>query len=247
MMWQLSLIYTATATATATAASLLEKGWKEIPQERRALTATAGVKIRRSFWIPQISMSAIQRCEEKNGCTHKSGRNDYMRWNRAVCVYIYTHTHTHTHTGGERERKLVDRAVELMRDLGAGDRVAMYQIRLNLLRDESYLFGCDLWPCVSWHIPDVRTVSTYRGTLLHAHTVYALLSNLVAYENWIYLRAAVIASGYRCSLHCGLVVQVEVFLCAFIKCVKWSGDFAAVCLSVFLSPRKVPDCFYGIK
>ena len=43
---------------------------------------------------------------------------------------------------GERQRK--ERAVELMSDLRAGDRVAIYQIRLNLLRDQSYWFGRDL-------------------------------------------------------------------------------------------------------
>ena len=71
---------------------------------------------------------------------------------------------------GERQRE--ERAVELMSDLGAGDRVAIYQIRLNLLRDQSYWFGRDLWPFVSCHMPGVRKVSPYHGTLLHARTTW---------------------------------------------------------------------------
>jgi hypothetical protein len=48
------------------------------------------------------------------------------------------------YTEREREREREERAVELMSDLGAGDSVAIHQIRLNLLRDQSYWFGRDL-------------------------------------------------------------------------------------------------------
>jgi uncharacterized protein YheU (UPF0270 family) len=53
-----------------------------------------------------------------------------------------TITRDGTEIYGERQRE--ERAVELMSDLRAGDRVAIYQIRLNLLRDQSYWFGRDL-------------------------------------------------------------------------------------------------------
>jgi len=123
VVWQLSLIHTAV--------SFLEDGWEEIPQVATTtaalLIAVAGLRFAGRFEYRRF------RCEQ------------YRDLKISVVADIIsegTITRDGTEIYGERQRE--EREVELMSDLRAGDRVAIYQIRLNLLRDQSYWFGRDL-------------------------------------------------------------------------------------------------------
>jgi len=123
VVWQLSLI--------STAVSLLEDGWEEILQAANTtaalLIAMAGSRFADRFEYRRF------RCEQ------------YRDLKRSMAADIRseeTITRDGTEIYGERQHE--ERAVELMSDLRAGDRVAIYQIRLNLLRDQSYWFGRDL-------------------------------------------------------------------------------------------------------